>query len=71
MVRAWVDAGRTQDAIDLITHKAKEEGKAELLKQMMERATPEDVDEITAYTIRDFIRTFATEEGINIEKGEG
>ena len=49
----------------LITRKAKEE----LLKQMMERAEQIEPD-ITAFTIRDVLRTFATEQGLNVEGGE-
>lgn len=58
----------------LITHKAKEEGKAELLKQMMEKAV-ESFDTSPAMPrwqdAGEFLEDFATEQGINIEKGEG
>lgn len=64
-------------------HKAKEEGKAELLKQMMEvsmemRAAAVNVEDpafgeppLYEKIWLAMLRTFATEQGINIEKGEG
>ncbi len=66
--------------IDLVcdpfkTHKAKEEGKAELLKQMMEEAdrylyVTGSIVRVSNGAPQKFIRRFATERGINIEKGE-
>ena len=58
----------------LITHKAKEEGKAELLKQMMEHMERERFTDckggiLAASFAKEFIEDFATEQGINIENG--
>jgi len=72
-----VDAGLSSDqalyilaAIEpLITHKAKEEGKAELLKQMMKWAVYYDKGHGTDHA-SEFLRAAATEQGVNIEKGE-